>query len=69
MILMTIEPVRKEIDEKRAAVLLGLTLAQLRQMCEQSGLGRETAGEISVQKSYPYEELHRLCRWAIRPAA
>jgi len=69
MILLIIEPVRKEIDEERAAVLLGLTLAQFRQLCEQFGLARETAGETSVRKSYTYEELYRLCRWVVRPAA
>ena len=69
MILLTIEPVRKEIDEERAAVLLGLTLAQLRQLCEQSGLGHEMAGESSIQKSYTYEELYWLCRRVVRPAA
>jgi hypothetical protein len=65
---MTREPVRKEIHEERAAVLLGLTRAQLRQLCEQSGLGHGAAGEASEQRLFTYEELYRLCRWVARPA-
>jgi hypothetical protein len=65
---MTIEPVRKEIDEERAAVLLGLTQAQLRQLCEHSGLIHGAAGEASEHRLFTYEELYRLCRWVARPA-
>jgi hypothetical protein len=68
MISLAIEPVRKEIDEERAAALLGLTRAQLRELCEQSGLGRGAAGETSEQKLFTYEELYRLCRWVARTA-
>lgn len=69
MTFMKCVPARKEIDEGRAAVLLGFTLAQFRQLCEESGLGRGTAGEDSERKSFTYEELYRLCRWVVRPAA
>jgi hypothetical protein len=68
MISLGIEPVRKEIDEERAAALLGFTLAQLRELSEQSGLGRGAAGQTSEQKLFTYEELYRLCRWVARTA-
>jgi hypothetical protein len=61
-------PVRKEIDEDRAAVLLGLTLAQLRELCEQSGLGRGEAGDARQPRSFTYEELYWICRRVARPA-
>jgi hypothetical protein len=66
---LRIEPVRKEIDESRAAALLGLNRAQLGQMCEQSGLGRKSCGETSEQRWLTYQELHQLCRWVTRLAA
>ena len=55
---MTSEPARKEIDEDRAAVLLGLTLAQLRQLCEQSGMGPGAAREDSERRWFTYRELY-----------
>ena len=64
---MTSEPVRNQIDEDRAAVLLGLTRAQLRQLCEKSGLGHGAAGDDSEQRLFTYHELWRLCRWVARP--
>jgi hypothetical protein len=63
------EPIQKVIGEERAAALLGFSLEQLRQLCEESGLGLGTAGENSGQKSFTYEELYWLCRWVVRPAA
>jgi hypothetical protein len=65
---MASEMVRNQIDENRAAVLLGLTLAQLRLLCEQSGLGHEPAGDDSGKRLFTYRELWRLCRWVVRPA-
>jgi hypothetical protein len=65
---MTSEPVQKQIDEDRAAVLLGLTRAQLRVLCEQSGMGHETVREDSEQRFFTYHQLYRLCRWVARPA-
>ena len=66
---MTSVPVRKEINEQRAALLLGLTLVQLRQLWEQSGLSCGAAGEGFKERLFTYEELYRLCRWVARPAA
>jgi hypothetical protein len=62
------EAVQKVVDEERAAALLGFSLEQLRQLCEQSGLGQRTEGRDSEQKLFTYEELYRLCRWVARPA-
>jgi len=64
---MTSESVRKQIDEDRAAVLLGLTRAQLRLLCEQSGIGQGEARENSEQRLFTYHELYRLCRRVARP--
>jgi hypothetical protein len=65
---MTSETAQKQIDEDRAAVLLGLTRARLRLLCEQSGLGHEAVGDDSGQRLFTYQELWRLCRWVARPA-
>ncbi len=64
------EPLRKRsIDEGRAAELLGLTRDQMRQLSEASGLGRQEPGENSGHRVFTYQELHRLCRLAVRAAA
>ncbi len=64
---MNSEPVRKEIDEDRAAALLGFTRAQLVQLSEQSGLGHTESGHDSEQRWFTYQELCQLCRWVARP--
>ena len=61
------EAIQKVVGEERAAALLGFSLEQLRELCEQSGLGRQE-GRDSEQKWFTYEELYRLCRWVARPA-
>jgi hypothetical protein len=64
------EPLRKEsIDEGRAAILLGLTRDQLRQLCKVSGLGREEPGEGTGNRVFTYQDLYWLCRLAVRAAA
>ena len=65
---MISEPARKNVDEGRAAVLLGLTRKQLRQLCEKSGLGCEESGETSGHPVFTYEELYRLCRLVVQSA-
>lgn len=60
------EPVRRSIDEGRAAVLLGLPREQLRQLSEQSGLGCKESGETSMQRVFTYKELYRLCRFVVQ---
>jgi hypothetical protein len=64
---MTNEPIGNQIDEDRAAVLLGLTRAQLRLLYEQSGLGQESPGGDSEKRLFTYHELYRICRWVARP--
>jgi ribosomal protein S14 len=64
---MSDEPVRKQIDEDRAAVLLGLSRTQLRELAEQSGMGPETADGETGKKFFTYLELCRFCR-SVRPA-
>jgi hypothetical protein len=64
----TIRIERKEIDENRAAALLGFNQVQLGQLCAQSGLGRKAEGDASERRWFTYQELCQLCRWAMRPA-
>ena len=64
---MPSEPIRREIDEERAAVLLGLNRLQLRELCEDSGLRHGATGEAAEKRLFTYEELYRLCRWVARP--
>ena len=65
---MSDELLQKQIDEDRAAVLLGFTPAQLGLLCEQSGLGHRATGEDSRQRWFTYQELCQLCRWVARAA-
>jgi hypothetical protein len=48
------------VDEKRAAVLLGLTLPELRWFSRMLGLGLKQEGEAAPQTLFTYEELKRL---------
>jgi hypothetical protein len=57
------------IDESRAAVLLGLPREQLRQICEFSGLGHVEEELYPGILVFTYEELHKLCRLVVGPAA
>ncbi len=49
------------IDERRAAILLGLSTGELRRLSRLSGLGRREQSERNGQMVYTYEELRRLC--------
>ncbi|MBI3670833.1 MAG: hypothetical protein HY237_13770 [Acidobacteria bacterium] len=49
------------IDERRAAILLGLSTGELRRLSRLSGLGRMERSERDGQMVYTYEELRRLC--------
>jgi hypothetical protein len=62
---------RKEIiDENRAAFLLGLPRDQLRTICEFSGIGRmQYEGITTGSLLFTYEELYKLCRLVVGPAA
>jgi hypothetical protein len=65
---MTSEPIRNQIDEDRAAALLGFTREQLRLLCEQCDLGHEAVGCDPEKRWFTYQELYLLCRRVIRPA-
>lgn len=64
---MSSEPVRNQIGEDRAAVLLGFTRAQLQLLCEQSGLGHGAGDDESEPRMFTYRELWQICRWVARP--
>lgn len=65
---MTRETDRDQVDEERAAALLGLTREQFRQLCQRAGMQREEAREDREPRLFTYRELYRLCRWVARPA-
>ncbi len=52
---------QNRIEEHRAAVLLGLTTAELRRLSRLSGLGHLEKNESTEQMVFTYEELRRLC--------
>lgn len=68
---MTNETVRREIiDESRAAYLLGLPTAQLREICEMSGLGHlDVDDATAIRLVFTYEELYQLCRLIVGPSS
>lgn len=49
-----------QVGERRAAVLLGLSTVELRQLSRQSGLGHLEQSASSEQMVYTYDELSRL---------
>jgi len=49
------------IDERRAAILLGLSTGELRRLSRLSGLGQLEKNDRSEQMVFTYEELRRLC--------
>lgn len=51
----------KRIDEGSAALLLGLTTAELRRLSRLSGLGQMEKNDPSAPMTFTYEELRRLC--------
>jgi len=52
---------QNRIDERRAAVLLGLSTQELRRLSRLSGLGQMEKSDRSEQVVFTYEELRRLC--------
>lgn len=57
------------VDEQRAAILLGLNRAQLRQLSEQAGAGKPAGRKGAEQRIFTYAELYRLCRLAVAVSA
>lgn len=58
--------IRREIDDDRVAVMLGLSREKIRLISEELGIGRKSAGGASETIVFTYAELHRLCRSAAR---
>jgi hypothetical protein len=52
---------QEQVDEHRAAVLLGLTKAELRRYSQVSGLGHVENDDRGQRIIFTYEELRRLC--------
>ncbi len=52
---------QNRIDERRAAILLGLSTQELRRPSRLSGLGQMEKKDRSEQMVFTYEELRRLC--------
>ena len=52
---------RDRIDERQAAILLGLTTVELRRLSRLSGLGQLEKDDRSEKMFFTYEELRRLC--------
>ncbi len=51
---------QSQVDERRAAVLLGMTTAELRRLSRLSGLGRLERSDRGEQMVFTYEELRKL---------
>jgi hypothetical protein len=49
------------VEERRAAVLLGLPSAELRRYSRVSGLGHLENGDRGEEMVFTFEELRRLC--------
>jgi hypothetical protein len=49
------------VEEKRAAILLGLSRSDLRRYSQVAGLGRLENSDRGEQMVFTYEELRRLC--------
>ena len=53
------QPMESQIGEHRAAVLIGLSTAELRSLAREAEVGRP--GEKNNEMVFTYEELRRLC--------
>jgi len=52
---------QERVAEDRAAVLLGLTMTEIRSFSRISGLGHLESGDRGEQMVFTYDELQRLC--------
>ena len=52
---------QERVAEDRAAVLLGLTMTEIRSFSRISGLGHREHSERGEQMVFTYDELQRLC--------
>lgn len=58
---MSIDTKKNEVDERRAAMLLGVTPAELRRLSRLSGIGHMEVRDQHEIMIYTYEELRQLC--------
>ncbi|PYU19292.1 MAG: hypothetical protein DMG32_24780 [Acidobacteria bacterium] len=57
-----------QLGERRAAILLGLTAMELRQLSRLSGLGHLEKSSSGQQMVYTYDELRSLGCWRLKPS-
>ena len=55
---------QNHVEEHRAAVLIGMPLADLRRFSHANGLGHLETSQRGEQMVFTYEELRRLCMLA-----
>ncbi len=53
--------IHDQVDEQRAAVLLGMPKAELRRFSRASGLGHVENDDQGQKVVFTYEELRRIC--------
>jgi len=56
--------IQEQVGEHRAAVLLGLTMNEIRRFSRLAGLGHLEKGDRGEQVVFTYDELQRLCLFA-----
>lgn len=55
---------QEQVGEQRAAVLLGLSMTEIRRISRLAGLGRLENDDRGEQVVFTYAELQRLCLFA-----
>jgi hypothetical protein len=55
-----------QVDEERAAALLGLSTGELLRLSAETGVGRAEPGSDSAHRVFTYAELYRMCRVAVQ---
>ena len=58
----------KFVDQKRAAVLLGVSENELRRISAESGVGRKEKRGSNEQVVFTYEDLRRICQLSVARA-
>jgi hypothetical protein len=56
---------QNQVDESRAAVLLGMPSEEIRRISRLSGIGRVEKNDRDERLYFTYEELRKLCLLAI----
>ncbi len=58
---MSLNIQEQRVEEQHAAVLLGLSMIEIRRFSRLTGIGRLEMGERGEQVVFTYDELRRLC--------